>query len=179
MNLVKTPLKDAFIIEPSIFSDKRGFFLETHNTKEWKKNGLDFTFVQDNHSYSEQNILRGLHFQFTKPQGKLVRVTNGEVFDVAVDLRRSSETFGKWYGVTLSAKNKKQFWIPPGFAHGFYVMSHNADFEYKCTDYYDKDDEGCILWNDKSINIKWPCENPILSEKDNNGQSFKSIFRKI
>ncbi len=179
MNLVKTPLKDAFIIEPTIFSDKRGFFLETHNAKDWEKNGLDFTFVQDNHSYSEQNILRGLHFQFTKPQGKLVRVINGEVFDVAVDLRRSSETFGKWYGITLSAKNKKQFWIPPGFAHGFYVMSHNADFEYKCTDYYDKDDEGCILWNDKSINIKWPCENPILSEKDSNGQSFNSIFRKI
>ena len=167
MNIIKTSLHDCVIIEPKVFGDDRGFFLETfHSSRYNDLAGIDLPFVQDNHSRSSKKVLRGLHFQKKKPQGKLVRVVKGEVFDVAVDIRRESITFGKWEGVILSEENKKQLWVPPGFAHGFLVLSDAADFEYKCTDYYDPSDEGSILWNDPDLDIKWPLMNPILSDKD-------------
>jgi|TARA_B100001093_G_C26752347_1_gene981748 dTDP-4-dehydrorhamnose 3,5-epimerase len=167
MNIINTSLNDCIIIEPKVFGDDRGFFLETFHSSRYKKlAGIDLPFVQDNHSRSSKAVLRGLHFQKTKPQGKLVRVVKGEVFDVAVDIRKDSSSYGKWESVVLSEKNKKQFWIPPGFAHGFMVLSDIADFEYKCTDFYDPSDEGSILWNDPDLDINWPLANPILSEKD-------------
>ncbi len=167
MNVIKTKLRDCVIIEPKVFGDERGFFLETFQAKRYVDlAGITLPFVQDNHSRSSKSVLRGLHFQKTKPQGKLVRVARGAVFDVAVDLRKSSKTFGQWEGVELSEENKKQFWIPPGFAHGFVVLSETADFEYKCTDYYDPSDEGSILWSDPALDISWPVDNPILSDKD-------------
>ena len=169
MKVIKTKLKDCVIIEPKIFGDSRGFFLETFHEKRYSDLAeVNLSFVQDNHSRSTKNVLRGLHFQKTKPQGKLVRVVNGEVFDVAVDIRQNSSTFGQWESVILSDKNKTQFWIPPGFAHGFLVLSDTADFEYKCTEYYDSSDEGSILWNDPDLNIDWPIDNPIISDKDSN-----------
>jgi dTDP-4-dehydrorhamnose 3,5-epimerase len=174
VNIVKTKLPDCVIIEPSVFGDERGFFLETFQVSRYSDlAGITLSFVQDNHSRSSLGVLRGLHYQKTKPQGKLVRVVRGKVFDVAVDLRRDSKTFGHWEGVILSEINKKQFWVPPNFAHGFVVLSETADFEYKCTDYYDPSDEGCILWSDPDINIDWPINDPILSEKDANGQFLK------
>ena len=167
LKVIKTKLKDCVIIEPKIFGDSRGFFLETFHEKRYSDLAeVNLSFVQDNHSRSTKNVLRGLHFQKTKPQGKLVRVVNGEVFDVAVDIRQNSSTFGKWESVILSDKNQTQFWIPPGFAHGFLVLSDTADFEYKCTEYYDSSDEGSILWNDPDLNIDWPIDNPILSKRD-------------
>jgi dTDP-4-dehydrorhamnose 3,5-epimerase len=167
MNVVKTKLSECVIIQPKVFGDERGFFLETFQTDKYADlAGINFPFVQDNHSRSSKGVLRGLHFQKTKPQGKLVRVVSGAVYDVAVDIRQSSPTFGQWEGVLLSEENKTQFWVPPGFAHGFAVLSDTADFEYKCTDYYDPSDEGSILWNDPSLNISWPIDNPILSDKD-------------
>ena len=167
MNVIKTKLEDCVVIEPNIFGDDRGFFLETFNTSRYADlAGITLPFVQDNHSRSSKGVLRGLHFQKTKPQGKLVRVVRGEVYDVAVDIREGSNTFGKWEGVLLSEANKKQFWVPPGFAHGFLVLSDIADFEYKCTDYYDPYDEGSILWSDPALNISWSISNPILSDKD-------------
>jgi len=167
MNVIKTKLEDCVVIEPNIFGDDRGFFLETFNTSRYADlAGITLPFVQDNHSRSSKGVLRGLHFQKTKPQGKLVRVVRGEVYDVAVDIRAGSNTFGKWEGVLLSEANKKQFWVPPGFAHGFLVLSDIADFEYKCTDYYDPSDEGSILWNDPALNISWSISNPTLSAKD-------------
>ena len=167
MNIINTSLNDCIIIEPKVFGDDRGFFLETFHSSRYKKlAGIDLPFVQDNHSRSSKAVLRGLHFQKTKPQGKLVRVVKGEVFDVAVDIRKDSSSYGKWESVVLSEKNKKQFWIPPGFTHGFMVLSDIADFEYKCTDFYDPSDEGSILWNDPDLDINWPLANPILSEKD-------------
>ena len=167
MNIIRTKIDDCIIIEPEVFEDDRGFFLETFNDFKYKKIiGINKNFVQDNHSRSTKHVLRGLHFQKKKPQGKLVRVTRGSVFDVAVDLRKNSLFFGKYVSVILSEENKKQFWIPSGFAHGFLALSDNVDFEYKCTDYYDPTDEGCIRWNDPSINIQWPINNPILSKKD-------------
>jgi dTDP-4-dehydrorhamnose 3,5-epimerase len=167
VNVVTTKLNDCVIIEPKIFSDARGFFLETFQAKQYAdKAGISIPFVQDNHSRSFRGVLRGLHFQKTKPQGKLVRVVKGEVYDVAVDLRQGSPTFGQWEAVILSEENKTQFWVPPGFAHGFVVLSDSADFEYKCTDYYDPSDEGCILWNDPALDIPWPIDNPTLSDKD-------------
>ena len=169
MKVIKTKLKDCVIIEPKIFGDSRGFFLETfHEMRYSDLAEVNLSFVQDNHSRSTKNVLRGLHFQKTKPQGKLVRVVNGEVFDVAVDIRQNSSTFGQWESVILSDKNKTQFWIPPGFAHGFLVLSDTADFEYKCTEYYDSSDEGSILWSDPDLNIDWPIDNPIISDKDSN-----------
>ncbi|WP_097421948.1 dTDP-4-dehydrorhamnose 3,5-epimerase, partial [Escherichia coli] len=135
----------------------------------------EFDFVQDNYSRSSKNVLRGLHFQKTKPQGKLVRVVRGEVFDVAVDIRKESPNYGQWIGVLLSEMNKKQFWVPPGFAHGFVVLSEMADFEYKCTEYYDPEDECCLLWNDPELNIQWPLSNPILSDKDMKGCLLKEL----
>lgn len=167
MNIIKTSLLDCIIIEPKVFGDDRGFFLETfHSTRYKKLAEINLPFVQDNHSRSSKGVLRGLHFQKTKPQGKLVRVVKGKVFDVAVDIRKESPTYGKWESVILSEENKKQFWVPPGFAHGFMVLSDIADFEYKCTDYYDPLDEGSILWSDADLDINWPLSNPILSEKD-------------
>ncbi|MDK9754290.1 dTDP-4-dehydrorhamnose 3,5-epimerase [Vibrio sp. D173a] len=166
MKIIQTKLKGCLIIEPQVYGDERGFFLETFQAERYYEAGIEETFVQDNRSRSSQNVLRGLHFQKTKPQGKLVTVTNGEVFDVAVDLRPNSDTFGEYESVLLSGENKLQFYIPPGFAHGFCVISKTADFQYKCSSYYDPTDEGGILWNDPSLNINWPVATPILSEKD-------------
>ena len=167
MKISHSKLKGCAIIEPRVFGDDRGFFLETFQAARYKQEaGIDLPFVQDNHSRSARGVLRGLHFQKTKPQGKLVRVVRGEVYDVAVDIRKGSATFGEWEGVILSEENKKQFWVPPGFAHGFVVLSDTADFEYKCTDYYDPSDEGSILWSDPDLDIPWPIANPVLSTKD-------------
>ena len=178
MNIIETSLLNCVIIEPKVFKDNRGFFLETfHSSRYSELAGINLPFVQDNHSRSSKGILRGLHFQKTKPQGKLVRVVQGEVFDVAVDIRKESSTFGNWEGVILSDENKKQLWIPPGFAHGFVVLSDEADFEYKCTDYYDPLDEGSILWNDSDIGINWPLANPVLSEKDANANKLIDIYK--
>jgi dTDP-4-dehydrorhamnose 3,5-epimerase len=169
MNVIKTKLKDCVIIEPKIFGDERGFFLETFRSDRYADlAGINLPFVQDNHSRSSKGVLRGLHFQKTKPQGKLVRVVSGMVYDVAVDIRHGSPTYGQWEAVILSEENKTQFWVPPGFAHGFVVLSETADFEYKCTDYYDPSDEGSLLWDDPELNIPWPIDNPKLSEKDSN-----------
>jgi dTDP-4-dehydrorhamnose 3,5-epimerase len=169
MNVVKTKLHDCVVIEPKVFGDDRGFFLETFQTQRYAElAGITLPFVQDNHSRSSKAVLRGLHYQKTKPQGKLVRVVRGEVYDVAVDIRQDSSTFGQWEGVILSEENKTQFWVPPGFAHGFLVLSDTADFEYKCTDYYDPSDEGSIIWDDPDLNISWPIKCPQLSHKDLN-----------
>ena len=176
MNILKTSLCDCVVIEPVVFDDERGFFLETFNGARYAElANIVLPFVQDNHSRSSKNVLRGLHFQKNKPQGKLVRVVSGSVFDVAVDIRKDSTTFGCWEGVVLSENNKKQFWIPPGFAHGFVVLSDFADFEYKCTDYYDPSDEGCISWCDPDLDINWPVETPILSNKDLYASSFAEL----
>ena len=165
----KTSIDGVIIIEPQVFGDERGYFMETYQREEFAEAGLDFEFVQDNQSKSKKGVLRGLHFQYTQPQGKLVRVISGEVFDVAVDLRKDSPTYGKWEGVILSEENKKQFYIPEGFAHGFVVLSDSAEFTYKCTDFYKADDEGGIKWDDPEIGIEWPIDDIdelILSEKD-------------
>ena len=176
MNIIKTKLQDYVIIEPKIFDDKRGFFLETFQTSRYADlAGIILPFVQDNHSRSSKGVLRGLHFQKTKPQGKLVRVVRGEVYDVAVDIRRDSNTFGQWEAVVLSEDNKKQVWVPPGFAHGFVTLSDIADFEYKCTDYYNPEDEVSILWSDPSLDIAWPVENPILCDKDANAKRLVDL----
>ena len=163
----KTEIEGVYVIEPKVFGDNRGYFMETYNEQEFKNNGLDYNFVQDNQSKSKKGVLRGLHFQKTYPQAKLVRVLEGEVFDVAVDLRKGSKTYGKWVGVILSEENKKQFMIPRGFAHGFVVLSETAVFAYKCDDFYHPEDEGGIMWNDPDINIEWPYKGELLlSEKD-------------
>lgn len=172
----KTSIEGVFIIEPTVFEDERGYFMETYHAGEFKEAGLDLNFVQDNQSKSKKGVLRGLHFQYTQPQGKLVRVIKGKVFDVGVDLRKDSPTYGKWEGVILSEENKKQFYIPEGFAHGFLVLSDEAEFTYKCTDFYNRDDEGGILWNDPDINIKWPLdkvEKVILSYKDKKWETLE------
>jgi len=176
--LIETDIEDLYIIEPTVFGDNRGYFLETYNARDFKEIGLDLKFVQDNESCSKKGVLRGLHFQYKYPQGKLVRVIKGEVFDVAVDLRKNSKTYGKWYGVILSEENKRQFYVPEGFAHGFLVLSDMAVFTYKCTDFYHPEDEGGILWNDPDININWPLdrvEEVILSEKDKKWGNLKSL----
>jgi len=176
MKISHSKLKGCVIIEPRIFGDERGFFLETFQAVRYEQEaGIDLPFVQDNHSRSARDVLRGLHFQKTKPQGKLVRVVRGEVYDVAVDIRKGSATFGEWEGVILSEDNKKQFWVPPGFAHGFVVLSDTADFEYKCTDYYDSSDEGSILWSDPDLDIPWPIANPVLSTKDENAKRLVDL----
>ena len=149
-------IKGLYVIEPTVFKDERGYFMETYNQNDFHEAGLDMVFVQDNQSMSVKGVLRGLHYQKQYPQGKLVRAVRGTVFDVAVDLRTGSETYGKWFGVVLSAENKKQFYIPEGFAHGFLVLSDEAEFAYKCTDFYHPDDEGGIAWNDPTINVAWP-----------------------
>lgn len=177
MNVIKTNISDAVIIEPKVFGDERGFFLETFQAERYRDlAGIELPFVQDNHSRSGKNVLRGLHFQKRKPQGKLVRVVRGEVFDVAVDIRKESPTYGQWAGVLLNEENKRQFWVPPGLAHGFVVLSEVADFEYKCTDFYDPSDEGCLIWNDPAVAIEWPEGiNPILSAKDELGLTFAEL----
>ncbi|MCH3976606.1 MAG: dTDP-4-dehydrorhamnose 3,5-epimerase [Bacilli bacterium] len=174
MNFLKTKIDGVIIIEPKVFGDNRGYFMETYNEKEFKANGLDYNFVQDNQSKSKAGVLRGLHFQKTYPQAKLVRVLEGEVFDVCVDLRKGSLTYGKWVGVVLSEENKKQFMIPRGFAHGFVVLSESATFAYKCDEFYHPEDEGGIMWNDSEIGIAWPYKGePLLSEKDKKHPSLK------
>jgi dTDP-4-dehydrorhamnose 3,5-epimerase len=181
MKVIHTNIPDVKIIEPNVFGDERGFFLETFQAERYKELvGIDLPFVQDNHSRSAKGVLRGLHFQKTKPQGKLVRVVIGEVFDVAVDLRKDSPTYGKWEGAILSEENKRQLWIPPGFAHGFVVLSEIADFEYKCTDFYDPSDEGSLMWNDPDIGIYWPVTDEELkdlklSDKDSVATAFKDL----
>jgi dTDP-4-dehydrorhamnose 3,5-epimerase len=175
MNIIKTNIPDVLIIEPRVFGDPRGFFYESFNSKVWQeKTTLQTTFVQDNHSRSEHNVLRGLHYQIQQPQGKLVRVVQGKVFDVAVDIRRSSPTFGQWVGVELSENNRRQMWIPEGFAHGFLVLSDFAEFLYKTTDYWAQEFERTIIWNDPDLAIQWPLQNqPVLSAKDSKGTPFK------
>jgi dTDP-4-dehydrorhamnose 3,5-epimerase len=175
MNIITCELPGPLIIEPKVFGDTRGFFLETWNRQRYRDAGLDWNFVQDNVSFSRQGILRGLHFQNPSAQGKLVYVLQGEVFDVAVDIRRSSPTFGRWHGLYLSAENKRQFFIPPGFAHGFAVLSASALFVYKCTEFYVPQNELTIAWNDPDIGIKWPLGNPQLSEKDTRGLRLKDV----
>lgn len=174
MQVVTTALPDVLILEPKVFGDERGFFFESFNARQFAEaTGLHPEFVQDNHSRSAKGVLRGLHYQVQQAQGKLVRVTAGEVFDVAVDLRRSSPTFGQWVGVHLSAENKRQVWVPEGFAHGFVVLSEFAEFLYKTTDYYAPEHERCIRWNDPTLAIDWPLtEAPQLSAKDQAGLSF-------
>lgn len=177
-NFLETPIEGLYIIETGFFGDNRGYFMETYNYDDFKKAGLDMIFVQDNQSMSKKGVLRGLHFQRTYPQGKLVRVLRGEVFDVAVDIRKDSKTYGKWYGVLLSEENKKQFYIPEGFAHGFLVLSETAEFAYKCTDFYHPEDQEGILWNDPDIGIEWPLDGineVILSDKDKNPPRLKDI----
>lgn len=174
MKIIETSIPDVLIIEPKVFGDERGFFYESFNAAAFEAaTGLKRQFVQDNHSKSQRGVLRGLHYQIQHPQGKLVRVVQGEVFDVAVDLRKSSETFGQWVAEILSAENKRQLWIPEGFAHGFVVLSENAEFLYKTTDYYAPAYERCIRWNDPTLQIKWPQGiQPILSGKDASGALF-------
>lgn len=171
------------VIEPAVFGDARGYFMETYNYNDFKEAGIDCEFVQDNQSSSTKGVLRGLHFQINFPQDKLVRVVNGEVFDVAVDLRKGSKTFGKWYGVVLSAENKKQFFIPKNFAHGFIVLSDEAEFCYKVTDFYHPNDEGGLMWNDPEIGVEWPMpegmteKDLILSDKDKVHPSFSEYVK--
>lgn len=172
MKFIKLEIPDIILIEPKIISDERGFFLETYQKKRFTDAGIPNDFVQDNHSSSEKNVLRGMHYQIKQPQGKLVRVIAGEIFDVALDIRKSSPTFGKWAGTYLSAENKQQLWVPPGFAHGFYVTSDYAEVLYKTSDYYAPQWERTILWNDPEVGIQWPINkgaSPILSQKDKDG----------
>ena len=175
MDIIQTNIPDVFIIEPKVFGDDRGFFMESFNEKIFReKIGVQANFVQDNHSRSTQNVLRGLHYQIKQAQGKLVRVVLGEVYDVAVDIRKSSPTFGQWTGCLLSEANKRQFWVPAGFAHGFVVLSNTADFLYKTTDYYAPEYERSILWNDPELNIDWKITGePLLSAKDKAGVPLK------
>lgn len=176
MQYEKLAIPDVVLITPQVFGDERGFFMETFRQSEFEDHCGRYTFVQDNHSKSTHGILRGLHYQHQQPQGKLVRVTQGEVFDVAVDMRQSSPTYGQWVGATLSEQNKQMLWVPPGFAHGFYVTSETAEFQYKCTDYYAPGDEVSILWNDPQLAIQWPIQGqkPRLSAKDEQGLAFKA-----
>jgi len=169
MQFVETSLQGVIRIEPKIFSDERGFFMETWQSRRFREAGIDAEFVQDNFSHSSKGTLRGLHYQIKHPQGKLVRVVSGEVYDVAIDLRRSSENFGRWVGEVLSGENKHLLWIPPGFAHGFLVLSETAEFEYKCSDFYAPESERAIRWDDPDIGIEWPLpagQQPVLSGKD-------------
>jgi len=171
MNVINTSIPDVLILEPKVFGDERGFFLESYNRELFNKvTNLNIDFVQDNHSRSAKNVLRGLHYQIQQPQGKLVRVVRGSVFDVTIDIRKSSATFGKWVGVELTEENHRLLWMPPGFAHGFVVLSDCAEFLYKTTDYFAPEHERCILWNDPAIGIDWPIDDePILSAKDREG----------
>lgn len=176
---IETKIKDLYIIEPKVFGDERGYFMESYNRADFVEAGLDMLFVQDNESKSKKGVLRGMHFQTTHTQGKLVRVTQGEVYDVAVDLRKDSPTFGQWEGVLLSAENKRQFYVPEGFAHGFLVLSDEAVFNYKCTDYYAPEYDSGLLYNDEEVGINWPLEGIeeiILSEKDKKQKKLKELI---
>ena len=167
MKVIDTKIPDVKLLEPQVFGDERGFFMETFRDEWFRENVADRTFVQENHSKSIKGVLRGLHYQTENTQGKLVRVVSGAVFDVAVDMRENSPTFGQWVGEILSAENKRQLWVPEGFAHGFYVLTDEAEFTYKCTDYYNPKAEHSLIWNDETVGIKWPLEGePSLSEKD-------------
>lgn len=180
MQVIDTSISDLKLIEPQVFGDARGFFMETYREDWFRENVSDTEFVQDNHSKSNKGILRGLHYQLNRTQGKLVRVISGDVFDVAVDMRSSSDTFGQWFGVQLSSSNKKQLWIPKGFAHGFYVLSQSAEFCYRCTDYYDPESEVSIKYDDPQIGIKWPfnkSDKPHQSNKDRLGLSFEQAIK--
>jgi dTDP-4-dehydrorhamnose 3,5-epimerase len=177
MQITDTTLEDVKVLRPKVFGDARGFFMETFRDSEFRETVADVTFVQDNHSRSGKGVLRGLHYQIRHPQGKLVRVISGEVFDVAVDIRKNSPDFGRWTGAVLSAENKEMLWVPPGFAHGFYVMSDYAEFVYKCTQYYAPEHERVILWNDPAIGIDWPLSGrglPLLSPRDETGVLLKN-----
>ncbi len=175
MKFVSTSIPDVVVVEPEVFGDARGLFCETWHDRKFSDAGIKARFVQANHSRSERGVLRGIHYQIRQPQGKLVRVVGGEVFDVVVDLRRSSATFGQWVGVVLSEENMREIWVPPGFGHGFLTLSDRVDFLYKCTDFYAPEHERCIIWDDPDIGIKWPLGDMeiILSQKDKNGVAFK------
>ena len=175
MNVIETRIPEVLILEPKVFGDERGFFMETYNEARYREAGLPSNFVQDNLSLSARNVLRGLHFQNPDQQGKLVYVLQGEVFDVAVDIRAGSPTFGEWEGITLSAENKRQFWVPEGFAHGFVVTSDTALFAYKCSAPYNAKADAGVRWNDPEIGIKWPVEEPTLSEKDKNAPLLRDL----
>lgn len=182
ITVTRCEIEGLCVIEPTVFKDERGFFMETYNQNDFNEEGLDMVFVQDNQSMSTKGVLRGLHFQKQYPQGKLVRVVRGTVFDVAVDLRKNSKTFGKWFGVELSAENKKQFYIPEGFAHGFLVLSDEAEFVYKCTDFYHPNDEGGLAWNDDEIGVEWPITEDmelIISEKDQKWKGLTETAKEI
>lgn len=177
-NFIETKIKDLYIIEPKVFGDDRGYFMESYNRRDFVEAGLDMVFVQDNESKSKKGVLRGMHFQTKFTQGKLVRVTQGEVYDVAVDLRKESPTYGQWEGVLLSAENKRQFYVPEGFAHGFLVLSDEAVFNYKCTNLYAPEYDGGLLWNDPDVGIEWPLDGIdeiILSEKDKKQKTLKEL----
>lgn len=177
-NFIETKIRDLYIIEPTVFGDERGYFMETYSKKDFFEAGLTMEFVQDNESKSRKGVLRGLHFQTQKTQGKLVRVTSGAVYDVAVDLRKGSPTYGQWEGVLLTSENKKQFYVPEGFAHGFLVVSDEATFNYKCTNFYAPEYDGGVLWNDSEIGVEWPLDGIdeiLLSEKDKNQKTLKEL----
>jgi len=177
MRITETKLIGVKLIEPKVFEDTRGFFLETYNDQRYKESGVDVRFVQDNHSHSERHVLRGLHYQLRFPQGKLVSVVRGEVLDVVVDIRVGSPTFKQWVSFVLSADNHHQLYVPPGYAHGFVVLSEQADFVYKCTDYYHPEDEKGLAWNDKTLAINWEIEHPILSDKDRQNKLLDQLQR--
>ena len=177
MNVIETALPGVLIIEPKAFGDHRGFFLETFQVERYREAGITLPFVQDNHSRSQRGVLRGLHFQKTRPQGKLVSVSRGAVYDVAVDIDPASATYGKFVGVELNDDNHRQMWVPPGYAHGFCVLSEVADFQYKCTDFYFPADEGGLAWNDPDVGISWPIEAPQLSAKDANNPRLRDLKR--
>lgn len=179
MKFTPAPLDGVVVVEPDVFRDERGFFLETFHARKYESGGIAGPFVQDNHSRSRRGILRGLHAQRTKPQGKLVRVIEGSVFDVAVDIRRGSKTFGRWFGVELTAENFLQLWVPPGFAHGFQVRSDVAQVEYKCTEFYDAKDEIAIAWNDPDVGIEWPDLSPTLSAKDAGAERLRDVAPRL
>lgn len=176
MNVISTKLPGVLIIEPKVFGDARGFFLESFHRQRYLDIGIELPFVQDNHSRSRQGVLRGLHFQRTRPQGKLVRVTQGAVYDVVVDINPVSATCGEYVGIELSAEDHLQLWVPPGYAHGFCVLTDTADFQYKCTEVYDPEDEGGVLWNDPDLDIAWPLDTPQLSEKDQRYPRLRELF---
>lgn len=178
MKIIDTKIPDVKLLEPQVFGDERGFFMETFRDEWFKENVANRTFVQENHSKSVKGVLRGLHYQTENTQGKLVRVVSGAVFDVAVDMRESSPTFGQWVGEILSAENKRQLWVPEGFAHGFYVLTDEAEFTYKCTDYYNPKAEHSLIWNDETVGIEWPLDGePSLSEKDFMGKSLNEAIK--
>lgn len=176
MEVIETELKGLFVLKPKVFEDERGYFFESYSKKLFNEAGLDIDFVQDNQSLSQKGVLRGLHFQNPPhAQGKLVRVISGSVLDVVVDIRKDSKTYGKWYGLELTEKNKWMMYVPPGFAHGFLTLENNTVFSYKCTNFYNKASEDCLLWNDKDININWNFDKPLLSAKDLEGKAFKGF----